>query len=281
MAKISVIGICGNSIFMNVDHFHEKGETIVADSVYEEIGGKGINQAIACAKMGADVSFLGAIGDDSDGDKCKQTAKDFGINGCFAVKKGLKTTFAVILTDKNGENQVTGYRNAELTAYDVISFEEEIANSDILLLQHEVPEEVNEVAINLANKHKVKVILNPAPIRDIPFKISNSVFAVTPNEQEIKAIDKTFFKNVITTKGSKGCSINDETFINAIDVTPVDTTGAGDTFNGVLAVCLAEGMDLYTACKYAICGSGLSVTKNGVLNSIPTKEEIERKMTNE
>ena len=127
MAKISVIGICGNSIFMNVDHFHEKGETLVANSVYEEIGGKGINQAIACAKMGAEVSFLCAIGDDADGEKCKQTAKAFGINGFFSVKNGLKTTFAVILTDKSGENQVTGYRNAELSAFDVISFEEEIA----------------------------------------------------------------------------------------------------------------------------------------------------------
>lgn len=281
MAKISVIGICGNSIFMNVDHFHEKGETVVADSVHEEIGGKGINQAVACAKMGAKVSYLGAIGDDNDGEKCKQTATDFGINGYFAVKKGLKTTFAVILTDKNGENQVTGYRSAELCTEDVLSFEEEIANSDILLLQHEVPEKVNEVAVELANKYNVKVILNPAPIRPIPEKIAKSVFAVTPNEQEKKAIDVNRFENVITTLGSKGCSINDKTFIKAIDVKPVDTTGAGDTFNGVLAVCLANGKDIETACQYAVCGSGLSVTKSGVLNSVPTKEEIERKMTNE
>ena len=281
MAKISVIGICGNSIFMNVDHFHEKGETLVANSIYEEIGGKGINQAVACAKMGAEVSFLGAIGDDDDGEKCRKTLNFYGINDFLALKKEKKTTFAVILTDKNGENQVTGYRNAELSALDVISFEEEISSSDILLLQHEVPEEVNEVAVNLANKHKVKVILNPAPIRPISPKIANSVFAITPNEQEVKAIDKTLFKNVITTKGSKGCCINQEGFINAIEVTPVDTTGAGDTFNGVLAVYLAEGKDLYTACKYAVCASGLSVTKKGVLNSIPIKDEIEGKITNE
>lgn len=281
MAKISVIGICGNSIFMNIDHFHEKGETIAAKSVFEEIGGKGINQAAACAKIGAEVSFLGAIGDDADGEKCKQTAKDFGINGFFSVKKGLKTTFAVILTDKSGENQVTGYRNAELSAFDVISFEEEIASSDILLLQHEVPEEVNDVAVEIAKKHNVKVILNPAPIRLIPEKIAKLVFAVTPNEQEVKAINKTLFKNVITTQGKKGCSINDNIFIKAIDVKPVDTTGAGDTFNGVLAVCLAEGKTLEESCKYAVCASGLSVTKKGVLNAIPTKEEIERMIINE
>lgn len=281
MAKISVIGICGNSIFMNVDHFHEKGETLVANSVHEEIGGKGINQAVACAKMGAEVSFLGAIGDDNDGEKCKITAKENGIKGCFAVKSGIKTTFAVILTDKNGENQVTGYRCAELCVDDVFSFENEIANSDILLLQHEVPEEVNECAIEIAKKYNVKVILNPAPIRPISEKYAEYVFAVTPNEQERQAINTNKFKNVITTLGKNGCSINDETFIKSIDVKPIDTTGAGDTFNGVLAVCLAEGKDIETACKYAVYGSGLSVTKKGVLNAIPTREEIERKMTNE
>lgn len=281
MAKISVIGICGNSIFMSVDHFHEKGETVNAHSVYEEIGGKGINQAVAAAKMGATVSFLGAIGDDADGEKCIDTAKRYGINGFFAVKKGVKTTFAVILTNKNGENQVTAFRSAQLSREDVMSFEEEIANSDILLLQHEVPEEVNEAAVELANKHKVKIILNPAPIRPISAKIQKSVFAVTPNEQEQKAIDINHFKNVITTLGDKGCSINNEKFIKAIDVKPVDTTGAGDTFNGVLAVLLAEGKDLETATRYAVLASGLSVTKSGVLNAIPTREEIERKISDE
>ncbi len=281
MAKISVIGICGNSIFMNVDHFHEKGETIAAKSVFEEIGGKGINQAVACAKMGAEVSFLGAVGEDADAEKCKETAKKYGIKGYFATKKNKKTTFAVILTDKNGENHVTGFRDAELTPYDVLCFEDEIASSDILLLQHEVPEAVNETAVEIANKPNVKVILNPAPIRTIPEKIAKSVFAVTPNEQEVKAIDKTIFKNVITTLGSKGCSINNEIFVDAINVTPVDTTGAGDTFNGVFTVCVAEGMSIENACKFAVCASGLSVTQNGVLNSIPKREEIERKIINE
>lgn len=281
MVKISVVGICGNSIFMNVDHFHEKGETVAAQSVFEEIGGKGINQAVACAKMGAEVSFLGAIGDDEDGRKCRETVNEFGIKGCFAQKDNMRTTFAVILTDKNGENKVTGFRSAELTEEDVLMFESEIANSDILLLQHEVPQSVNEKAVELAEKHNVKIILNPAPIRPIPERIAKSIFAVTPNEQEVKAIDKTIFKNVITTLGSKGCSIGDEIFVDAIDAIPIDTTGAGDTFNGVLAVCLAEGKDFENSCKYAVCGSGISVTKKGVLNAIPTREEIERKMKNE
>lgn len=281
MAKIAVIGICGNSIFMYVDHFHEKGETLVADSVFEEIGGKGINQAVAAARMGAEVSFLAAIGDDKDGQACMDVVKEEGINGCFCVKQGMRTTFAFILTDKLGENQVTEYVGAELTAEDVLGFEDEIAQSDILLLQHEVPCDVNEMAVKLAKKHGVKVILNPAPIRAISDEMAEAVFAVTPNEQEKQAVDVKRFQNNITTLGSKGCLINEETFIPAIEVRAIDTTGAGDTFNGVLAVCLAEGLEITKACRYAVTASGISVGRNYVLNAIPYWEEIERKIKND
>jgi len=278
MAKISVIGICGNSIFMYVDHFHQKGETLIADSVFEEIGGKGINQAVAAARMGAQVSFLAAVGDDSDGEMCRIVAEQNNITPFLRVKKGKRTTFAFILTDKSGDNQVTEYAGAELCAEDVLSFEEEIAKSDILLLQNEVPNEVNETAISLANKHNVRVILNPAPARSISKSIAKGVHIITPNEQERALIETEEFLNVVTTLGEKGCSINDGEVIPAIDAKPVDTTGAGDTFNGVLAVLVAENKNLNEACKYAVTASGLSVTKRYVLNSIPTREEIERKI---
>lgn len=275
MAKIAVIGICGNSIFMYADHFHEKGETLVADSVFEEIGGKGINQAVAAARMSAEVSFLTAVGDDMDGRNCMHVIETEGIMGRFCVKKGKRTTFAFILTDKHGENQVTEYKGAELCKEDVLGFEDEIAQSDILLLQQEVPCEVNEIAVELATKHGVKVILNPAPIREISDEMAEAVFAVTPNEQEKQAIDVGRFQNNITTLGKQGCLINEETFIPAIEVQAVDTTGAGDTFNGVLAVCLAEGMELTKACKYAVTASEISVGRNYVLNAIPYRAEIE------
>lgn len=281
MAKIAVIGICGNSIFMYADHFHEKGETLVADSVFEEIGGKGINQAVAATRMGAEVSFLSAIGDDKEGQACIDVAKNENINGCFCKKQGARTTFAFILTDKQGENQVTEYKGAELTVEDVLNFENEIATCDYLLLQHEVPCDVNEMAVKLAKKHGVKVILNPAPVRTISDKIAEMVYVVTPNEQEKQAIDAQRFKNNITTLGKKGCLINEDTFIPAIEVRAVDTTGAGDTFNGVLAVCLAEGLDMTEACKYAVTASGISVGRKYVLNAIPYREEIERKMKND
>lgn len=281
MSKISVIGICGNSIFMYADHFHENGETLVADSVFEEIGGKGINQAVAAKRMGAEVAFLCAIGDDENGKKSIAAAREEGIDGHFKIKKGKATPFAFILTDKNGENRVTEYKSAELSADDVCSFEDEIAKSDILLLQQEVPAEVNEKAVEIAEKYGVKVILNPAPIREISDRMAKRVFAVTPNQQEMQAIDIKRFKNCITTLGKKGCNINGTDTVCGIEVKAVDTTGAGDTFNGTLAVCIAEGMSLKDASKWAVAASGISVSKKYVLNSIPYRKEVERRLKNE
>lgn len=278
MAKISVIGICGNSIFMNVEHFHEKGETLSADSVYEEIGGKGINQAIACARMGAEVSFLAAVGDDTSAKSCMVVAEENQLKGCFREKQGEKTTFAFILTDKSGENQVTVYKGAQLSCEDVLAFEQEIATSDILLLQQEVPNEVNLLAAKIADKYHVKVILNPAPIRPISDELVSMLYMVTPNEHEQQAIESSRFQNIITTLGEKGCMINETMTIPSMKSLAVDTTGAGDTFNGVLAVCIAEGMNLTAACKYAVVASGISVSRRHVLDAIPYRREIERRL---
>lgn len=276
MPKIAVIGICGNSIFLKTDHFHGKGETLVADSMEEEIGGKGFNQALAAARMGAEVSFLAAVGEDDVAKRCQNTCLENNILTYLKLKGGKKTTFAFILTDKNGENQVTEYMGAELTREDVLEFEPVIAASDLLLLQHEVPDPVNETAAEIAAKHGVKIILNPAPARKIPDSIAEKVYLFTPNEAEKKEIHLSGFKNVITTLGEKGCMIGTDCRIPSRKCKAVDTTGAGDTFNGILAVCLAEKMDLKTACLYAVTGSGLSVTKPHVVDAIPYRSEIEK-----
>ena len=278
MPKIAVIGICGKSTFMTADHFHENGETLIATSIFEEMGGKGINQAIAAARMGAEVSFLAAVGDDAPASECRKLAEDNGIKANLAEKKGFITPVAFILTDKNGENRVTEYSTAELTAEDVEAFKEEIISSDILLLQQEVPPEVNEKAAEIACQSNVKVILNPAPAREINDFFAQNIYLVTPNEQEAEYINPKRFKNCITTLGSRGCIINGGTVIPALPVKPVDTTGAGDTFNGVLAVCIAEGMTFENACRYAVTASGLSVSEKYVINSIPHRTETERRM---
>lgn len=274
MVKISVIGICGNSTFLTVDKFHESGQTLIANGTFQEIGGKGSNQAVAAARMGAQVSFLAAVGDDSAGDACHQLMKEENVEDCLVVKPGQITTFAFILTDKAGENRVTVYQGAELCPADVDGYETQIAESDLLLLQNEVPADVNQRAIELADKHGVKVILNPAPADEREGK----VWLVTPNEQEKAGLGKLRYAHCITTLGGNGCSIDERKFIPALPVRAVDTTGAGDTFNGVLAVCLAEGMCMETACQWAVAASGISVTRHGAQSTIPYREEIERRI---
>ena len=279
MAKISVIGICGYSLFMALDHFHATGETLSADTIYEEMGGKGINQAIAASRMKAEVSFLAAVGNDSSAHLCEKLLEECNIKHTLLVKEGKRTPMAVILTDKKGENKVTVYKSAELEADDVELFRKEIKSSDFLLLQNEVPEEVNRRAVEIAKEYGVKVILNPAP----PRKLDNDfkgLYLATPNEQESEYIDKEQFENTVVTLGSKGCLINSKTHLSSLGKTPIDTTGAGDTFNGVLAVLLAEGKDLVTASEYAIVASGISVTKKYVIDSIPSRDEIEEELKN-
>lgn len=274
MVNIAVVGICGMSHFMRTDHFHQKGETLKAYSYEQEIGGKGINQAVAAARMGAKVSYLGAIGNDADGELCQKVAKENKINGFFAAKEE-HTPIAYILTDKTGENQVTEFLGAELSKEDVLNFEEEISKCDILLIQQEVPFEVNSEAVRLAKKYNKKVILNPAPAREITPDLTQNVFLITPNVQEAQNTDLSKFEHYIITQGDKGCLIDGKINVPSLNVTPVDTTGAGDTFNGVLAVCVAEGMTFEEACRYAVTASGISVTKKMVLNSIPYRKEIE------
>ena len=266
---------------MNVDHFHAPGETVVAHSTFSEIGGKGINQAVAAARMGANVHFLAAVGKDADALLCADVIRKNRIHGHLATKTGEKTTFAFILTDKNGENRVTGYHGAELTAEDVADFENAIAESDILLLQQEVPEAINIAAARLAKKHGVKVILNPAPIAPISSELAENIWLVTPNEHEAAGLAGYHFPQQVTTLGGDGCQIKDGAHIPATAVNAVDTTGAGDTFNGVLAVCLAEGKSMENACRYAVAAAGISVTKHGVLAAIPYKNEIERIVSND
>ena len=193
MGKVAVIGIAGMSVFMGVEHFHAEGETLHAESLFTEIGGKGINQAIAAARMGAEVSFLCAVGDDGAAEQCAKTAKENGLCAHFAVKKGKVTPLAYILTDKNGANRVTVYKDAHLSPTDVDGFAEQIASADILLLQNEVPDCVNARAIEIAKTHGVRVILNPAPPRPMDGEIAKGIFLVTPNEQEAVALPRGGF----------------------------------------------------------------------------------------
>lgn len=274
MSKIAVIGVSGNSVFLPVEKFHVGGETVNAKSVFFEPGGKGFNQAIAAARFGAEVSFLGAVGEDGF-ESIKNYLEKDNIKACLA-KKADSTAFAAIIIDAAGSNRVTVYQGAELDEGDVDSFAEEIKSADILLLNNEVPESVNVRAIEIAKESGVRVVLNPAPARKNCDFINENVSLFTPNEHETQGIEDR--KNLLVTLGSKGCLVKEiDKIIPAVDIGKVlDTTGAGDTFNGVLAVCLADKMDIESAAKIANVASGIGVTREHAASSIPTKSEIEK-----
>ena len=274
MSKIAVIGIIGNSVFLPVDHFHEGGETVEASSVHFEPGGKGFNQAVAAARCGSEVSFLAAVGleyrmefsDFLNKEKISHTL----------VFKDEPTAFAAIVTDKSGSNHVTVYQGAQLSGDDVLLFEEKIKGADILLLNNEVSEEVNIAAIKIAKANGVKCILNPAPARDTDGFILECIDLFTPNEHEALGIEDN--ENVIMTLGKRGCLIKSTgEIIPAVNSGKVvDTTGAGDTFNGTLAAMLAAGRRIDIAAKIANRVSSLGVTRKYAVSSIPTEKEIEK-----
>ena len=268
MAKIAVIGLTGNSVFMCVPHFHAGGETVHATDFHSELGGKGFNQAVAAARQGAEVSFLTAVGAD-DAEKVRAFLSAEGIKGML-VGKATPSAHATILTDGSGETRVTVFPGARLDVYDVEPFAAAIASADILLLTNEVPEAVNVRAAEIASAADVKIILNPAPARALPTALISRVALFTPNEFEMAGLESAPGE-VVETLGAKGCRIRSTGEI--IPVAPcgeaVDSTGAGDTFNGVLAVRLAEGLSLAKACAEANVAAARSVAIRYVLPSIP------------
>ncbi len=271
MTRIAIIGIIGRSVFLPVERFHEGGETVVATDIHTEWGGKGANQAIAAARHGAAVSFLAAV----QGCDVAEVSAFCRENGIDATLIGTEqaSPYAVIMTDAAGANHVTVYRGAQLCAADLVAFEKEIVRADVLLLTNEVPTKVNERAIAIARENGVRVILNPAPARELTREICEGVSLFTPNEHELEGLEDE--QNVIVTLGGKGCLVRGTQEIippvNAGEV--LDTTGAGDTFNGVLAVELATGRSVAAACRVANAAAGIKVTKCFVAGAIPTKAQ--------
>ncbi len=272
MKKITVIGIVGKSVFLSVDRFHIGGETIEASDAHFEYGGKGFNQAVAAARFGAEVTFIAAAGREDVAGIEKFLDKE-QIQSRI-VPKDEATAFAAIVIDKQGQNRVTVFQGAGLSVGDIKLFEDCIKEADLLLINNEVSEEVNLCASEIAEENGVKIILNPAPQRANTKKLLDRVAYFTPNEHEDEGLED--YTNVLQTLGDKGCYIKAENrIVPALKVKAVDTTGAGDTFNGVLSAELALGKNLDQAIQSAVCASGKSVTKKGAVSSIPYREEVE------
>lgn len=287
--SLLIIGLCGQSVFLTVPHFHRPEETLHADSIFCEPGGKGYNQAVAAARMGAQVVFAGAVGRDADGDACVARLEQEGIAARMAYKPQ-RTAYAAILTNAQGENRVTVFAGAKMTAEDVAALEPAFTQARIILLTPEIPQEAFAQAVALAKAHDVRIVINPAPFFPWVREYMADAWLLTPNRSEACALldceaqelmarlKEASVPRMIVTLGAEGaaCAENGNvTMIPAVCANVVDTTGAGDCFNGTLCALLLEGMPLEEAAKMAVRAASLSVEHAHVLDGMPRRMEIE------
>ena len=293
MSKVAIIGLSGDSLFYDLDHLPEKGETLHANILHREVGGKGFNQALALARQGVEVYFLGAVGKDDIGNKCEDFLKQEGIHP-FLVRKNIPSACASILKAKDGNNEVIVYdgANKELSIDDLNPFKEIIDLADAVLLTYEIKEDVLKATIEYAKSRNKLIILNPAPYVYDNIDYLKSADIITPNETELtqmfhikyldfeyilKEKEKLGINVIVATLGANGCAIIDKEikFAEGYKAKAIDTTGAGDVFNACLLCEILNKNDLISACKYANKMAALSVEKAYVLDAIPRREENE------
>lgn len=287
MNKIVVVGLSGESVFLNIDHFNKPGETVLAKSKFTEPGGKGYNQALALGMINADVSFITVLGSDPYKDECLKVLKENNVK-VYPVFKDVSSSYAVIETDNKGENNVCLYKGASdlLTFEDILVYLDVIKSADILLIQLEFKKEVVENIIKLAHDNNVKVILNPAPFVKLSNNVLSLVDIITLNYFEASQLFNTSnveegmmestIPNIIVTNGSKELLIKTDGKLEKIKVkkvNAVDTTGAGDIFNSFFTY-YCSFYNIYKSAKLASIASTISVTRQGVVNAIPKLSEV-------
>ena len=298
--QILVLGSVNADHVLDVQAFPAHGETVVGSNYRVLAGGKGANQAVACARLGGDTQFLACVGSDAEGHAAITSLAEDGVDssGIEAIENG-RTGVALIFVNDEGENciGISAEANAELAPDKVRRNEAQIANADYLLMQLEVPLESVVLAAEIARKNHTRVILNPAPANTtVPERLLNCTDIITPNQTEAETLTGVGVNSeegaegaasilhgygieiVIITMGSFGAYISDHSggrLISARAVKAVDTTAAGDTFNGALVVALSEGAELDDAVKFANGAAAISVARDGAQPSIPWRREVE------
>ncbi|WP_338788299.1 ribokinase [Metabacillus sp. FJAT-53654] len=287
--KITVIGSINMDLVTKTNTIPKVGETVLGESFLTIPGGKGANQAVAAARLGAEVTMIGCVGDDAFGSELKNhlTAQGVAMENVKTIPETSTGIASITLSDGDNSIIIVSGANNFVTPEIVKQHEHIIAESDIVLLQLEVPLQSVIEAVQLARKHNVRVILNPAPIQKLPKELILQVDYITPNEHEQEMLlsrndmtDEELIQvkeKCIVTKGSKGVMLyqNGETFIQGYKVKAVDSTGAGDSFNGALAFSLSNGAALKESCQFANAVAALSVTKLGAQAGMPTLKEAE------
>jgi ribokinase len=297
MAKILIVGSLNMDLVVRVPHSPKPGETVLGGDFETFPGGKGANQAVAAARMGGEVTMVGRVGNDNFGDTLIQGMVDNNIRTSYVVKDSeVPTGIAMIAVAADGENLivVASGANFQVSAEDVNTTRDIMRETDLLLLQLECPIEAVTAAVDLAKAYDVPVVLNPAPAQPLSQHLLANVNVLTPNEEELlmltdekeieKAIDKALnwgVKNLVITLGANGARVitaGTDKHIPAHEITAVDTTAAGDAFNGALAVMLAEGKPLLEAVNYGMAAGALAATKRGAQPSLPTRDAVEALM---
>jgi len=299
MKNIVVVGSSNTDLIIKVPEIPRPGETLLGGEFMTFPGGKGANQAVAAARAGGDVVFIAAVGDDPYGEEALKGYRLDQINTeNIKICKGVPSGIAMITISEKGENAITvaSGANALLSPADLEELDEAFRKADYLLIQLETPLETVQKAVELCNEFNIRVILNPAPAAELSDKILEKVSIITPNETEAESLTGITVKDVTTaakaaeslhnrgietviiTMGAMGAYLSDRTsgsrkLVPGFSVQAVDTTAAGDVFNGQLAVSLAEGKELERAIVFAHAAAALSVQKLGAQSSIPRREE--------
>ena len=295
-AKIVVIGSFNADLTSYMDRMPRPGETVTGRRFVTGPGGKGSNQAVAAARLGAEVTFVGRIGQDVFASIALDCWKEAGINTDYVIQDPEHATgVAPIFVDETGENSIVVVLGANLfvSREDVDAAAEVIAGADILLTQLEIDYGTVGYALRVAKERGARTILNPAPAGKLPDAVIALADIITPNETELEVLAgltganpeeaagsllKNDRQQIIITLGAQGARLVNQggsALIPSFKVDVVDTTGAGDAFNGGLAVGLAEGMDQMEAIAFANATAALCVTKRGTAPSMPERWEVE------
>ncbi len=297
-AKIVVVGSSNTDMILKLDRIPKPGETILGGEFVIAAGGKGANQAVAAAQAGGAVTLVARVGRDMFGEQAVAGFIRNRINVDHVQLDKFPSGVALIFVASDGENSigVGSGANAKLSPADVKKAKAAFASATAVVMQLETPLETVQAAADLAHSNKALVILNPAPAQPLPDSLLKKISILTPNETEAelltgskvsddascgKAADALLrkgVKTVIITLGSRGAFVattKSKQYVPGFKVKPVDTTAAGDTFNGALAVALAEGMPMIDAVRFANAAAAISVTRIGAQPSAPKRKEIE------
>lgn len=289
MVKMTIIGSSSMDLVVTASKRPNKGETILGESFKTVPGGKGANQAVAAARLGAEVYMVGCVGEDGFGE---EIIKNFNSNRVFTnyVKPVTHSeTGTAHITLAEGDNSIIVVKGAnnDVTPDFVKKALDVIRESDIVLIQQEIPEETVEYVTEICFANDVPLLLNPAPARPISKTVIERATYITPNEWEASVLFnnkdihealKEYPNKLLVTEGKNGVRYYDgenEVLVPAYPVEAVDTTGAGDTFNAAFAVAIAEGKTIKDSIRFANRAASLSVTKFGAQGGMPTREEIE------